>query len=107
MLTRGRFVCHVHCFVHDGAVRSSPCGPHHENFENHLPQPSKSIHYTSYGNTPKLPPQYWVALRLSHQQLHKEIFDVGETQVFQNCNDKIVTTTPRSSTPRDTAITPK
>ena len=29
------------------------------------------------------------------------IFDVGETQVFQNCNDKIVTTTPRSSTPRD------
>ena len=30
----------------------------------------------------------------------KEIFDVGETQVFQNLNDKIVTTTPRSSTPR-------
>ena len=30
----------------------------------------------------------------------KEIFDVGETQVFQNSNDKIVTTTPRSSTPR-------
>ena len=30
----------------------------------------------------------------------KEIFDVGKTQVFQNCNDKIVTTTPRSSTPR-------
>ena len=37
----------------------------------------------------------------------KEIFDVGKTQVFQNCNDKIVTTTPRSSTPRDTATTPK
>ena len=37
----------------------------------------------------------------------KEIFDVGETQVFHNCNDKIVTTTPRSSTPRDTATTPK
>ena len=37
----------------------------------------------------------------------KEIFYVGETQVFQNCNDKIVTTTPRSSTPRDTATTPK
>ena len=36
----------------------------------------------------------------------KEIFDVGETQVYQNCNDKIVTTTPRSSTPRDTATTP-
>ena len=37
----------------------------------------------------------------------KEIFDVGKTQVFQNCNDKIVTTTPRSSTPLDTATTPK
>ena len=37
----------------------------------------------------------------------KEIFHVGKTQVFQNCNDKIVTTTPRSSTPRDTATTPK
>ena len=37
----------------------------------------------------------------------KDIFDVGKTQVFQNCNDKIVTTTPRSSTPRDTATTPK
>ena len=35
----------------------------------------------------------------------KESFDVGETQVFQNGNDKIVTTTPRSSTPRDTATT--
>ena len=33
----------------------------------------------------------------------KEIFDVGLTQVFQNCNDKIVTTTPWSSTPRDNA----
>ena len=37
----------------------------------------------------------------------KEIFDVGETQVFQNYNNKIVTTTPRSSTPWDTATTPK
>ena len=37
----------------------------------------------------------------------KEIFDVGETQVFHNCNDKIVTTTPRSPTPWDTATTPK
>ena len=38
----------------------------------------------------------------------KEIFDVGETktQVFQNRNDKIVTTTPRSSTPRDTSTKP-
>ena len=27
--------------------------------------PSKRIHYTSYGNTPELPPQYWVMSGLS------------------------------------------
>ena len=36
MLVRGHFVCHVHCLVHDGAVRSSLCGPHHENFGRNL-----------------------------------------------------------------------
>ena len=36
MPTRGRFVCHVHCPVHDGAVRSSPSRPHHENFGRNL-----------------------------------------------------------------------
>ena len=36
MLIRGHFVCHVHCLVHDGAVQSSPCGPHHENFGRNL-----------------------------------------------------------------------
>ena len=36
MPTRGLFVCHVHCLVHDGAVRSSPCRPHHENFGRNL-----------------------------------------------------------------------
>ena len=36
MLTRGCFVCHVHCLVHDGVVHSSPCGPHHENFGRNL-----------------------------------------------------------------------
>ena len=36
MLTRGRFVYHVHYLVHDGAGRSSPCGPHHENFGRNL-----------------------------------------------------------------------
>ena len=36
MPTRGRFVCHVHCLVHDGAVRSSPCRPHHKNFRQNL-----------------------------------------------------------------------
>ena len=84
-----------------------PSTHNQETFGNHLPQPSKSIRYTSYGNTPELPPQYWVASRLSHQQLHKRDFRCRQTQVFQNCNDKIVTTTPRSSTPRDTATTPK
>ena len=36
MLTRGCFICHVHSLVHDGAIRSSPCGPHHENFGRNL-----------------------------------------------------------------------
>ena len=36
MPTRGRFVRHVRCLVHDGAVRSSPCRPHHENFGRNL-----------------------------------------------------------------------
>ena len=36
----------------------------------------------------------------------KEIVDVGKTQEFQNYNDKIVTTTPQSSTPRDTSTKP-
>ena len=36
MLVRRHFVCHVHCLVHDGAVHSSPCGPHHENFGQNL-----------------------------------------------------------------------
>ena len=36
MPTRGRFVCHVHSLVHDGVVRLSPCGPHHENFGRNL-----------------------------------------------------------------------
>ena len=84
-----------------------PSTPNQETFGNHVPQPSKSICYTSYGNTPELPPQYWVASRLSHQQLHKRDFRCRGTQVFQNCNDKIVTTTRQSSTPRDTATTPK
>ena len=51
-----------------------PSTHNQETFGNRLPQPSKSILYTSYGNTPELPPQYWVASRLSHQQLHKRDF---------------------------------
>ena len=84
-----------------------PSTHNQETFGNHLPQPSKSIRYTSYGNTPELPPSTgWRRGYLTNNCI-KEIFYVGETQVFQNCNDKIVTTTPRSSTPRDTATTPK
>ena len=45
-----------------------------ETFGNHLPQPSKSIRYKSYGNTPELPSQYCVVSRLSHQQLHNRDF---------------------------------
>ena len=45
--------------------------------------------------------------RRGYLQLHKRDFRCRRTQVFQNCNDKIVTTTPQSSTPRDTATTPK
>ena len=40
-----------------------PSTHNQETFGNRLPQPSKSIRYTSYGNTPELPPQYWVASR--------------------------------------------
>ena len=36
-----------------------PSTHNQETFGNHLPQPSKSIRYTSHGNTPKLA-QYWV-----------------------------------------------
>ena len=83
-----------------------PSTHNQETFGNHLPQPSKSICYTSYGNTPELAPVLGYRGYLTNN-CTKEIFDVGKTQVFQNCNDKIVTTTPRSSTPRDTATTPK
>ena len=58
-----------------------PSTHNQETFGNHLPQPSKSIRYTSYGNTPKLPPQYWVASRLSHQQLHKRDFRCQSTKL--------------------------
>ena len=34
--TRGRFVCRVDSLVHDGAVRLSPCGPHHESDETSI-----------------------------------------------------------------------
>ena len=58
-----------------------PSTHNQETFGNHLPQPSKNIRYTSYGNTPELPPQYWVASRLSHQQLHKRDFWCRQTKL--------------------------
>ena len=36
--------------------RIHPSTHNQETFGNHLPQPSKSIRYTSYGDTPELPP---------------------------------------------------
>ena len=83
-----------------------PSTHNQETFGNRVPQPSKSIRYTSYGNTPELPSTGWRRGYLTNNCI-KEIFDVGKAQVFQNSNDKIVTTTPRSSTPWDTATTPK
>ena len=71
--------------------RSSCIHPSTHNqvtFGNRVPQPSKSIRYTSYGNTPELSPQYWVASRLSHQQLHKEIFNVGELRYSRTATIK-------------------
>ena len=84
-----------------------PSTHNQDTFGNHVPHPPKSIYYTSYGNTPDLPPSTGWHRGYHTNNYIKEIFDVGETQVFQNCNDKIVMTTPQSSTPRDTATTPK
>ena len=84
-----------------------PSTHNQENSGNRVPQPLKSIYYTSYGNTLELPPNTgWRRGYLTNNCI-KEIFDVGETQVFQNYNDKIVMTTPWSSTPHDTITTPK
>ena len=58
-----------------------PSTHNQQTFRNHLPLPSKSIRYTSYGDTPELPPQYWVASRLSHQQLHKRDFRCRRTKL--------------------------
>ena len=105
---RGSIISHPKLTIHTSSC-IHPSTHNQETFGNRVPQPSKSIRYTSYGNTPELPPRYWVALRLSHQQLHKRDFRCRRnySQVFQKCNDKIVMTTPWSSTPQDTATTPK
>src|SRR3954470_6312983 len=70
-----------------------PSTHNQETFGNRLPQPSKSIRYTSYGNTPAL------ASVLGYQGY-----------LTNNCTKEIfyaaMTTTPRSSTPRDTSTKP-
>ena len=66
-----------------------PSTHNQETFGNHLSQPSKNIRYTSYGNTPELPPQYWVASRWSHQQLHKRDFDVGKLRYSRTATIKL------------------
>ena len=55
-----------------------PSTHNQETFGNRLPQPSKSIRYTSYGNTPELPSTGWRRGYLTNNCI-KEIFDVGET----------------------------
>ena len=47
-----------------------------ETFGNRVPQPSKSIRYTSYGNTPELAPVLGYRGYLTNNCI-KEIFDVG------------------------------
>ena len=76
-----------------------PSTHNQETFGNRVPQPSKSIRYTSYGNTPELAPVLGYRGYLTNS-CTKEIFDVGKAQVLQICNEKIVTTTPQSLTPR-------
>ena len=84
-----------------------PSTHNQETLGNHLPQPSKSILIRFMAILPNSRPSTgWRRGYLTNNCI-KEIFDVGKTQVFQNCNDKIVTTTPRSSTPQDTATTPQ
>ena len=56
-----------------------PSTHNQETFGNHVPQPSKSIRYMSYGNTPELLPNTgWRRGYLTNNCI-KEIFDVGET----------------------------
>ena len=54
-----------------------PSTHNQETFGNRVPQPSKSIRYTSYGNTPELPSTGWHRGYLTNNCI-KEIFDVGE-----------------------------
>ena len=61
-------------------IRTSSCihpSTHkQENSGNRVPQPSKSICYTSYGNTPELAPVLGYRGYLTNN-CTKEIFDVG------------------------------
>ena len=96
MPTRGRFVCHVHCLVHDGVVRSSPCRPHHENFGRnfyHMFVPAYSasqilcfvlscgIRVASKSNVDSIPvpkrcshTSMWILILLVHRDCHVNSF---------------------------------
>ena len=95
---RGSIISHPK-LAHPTSSCIHPSTRNQETFGNRIPQPSKSIRYTSYGNTPELAPVLGYRGYLTNN-CTKEIFDVGKAQVFQNYNDKIVMTTPQSSTPR-------
>ena len=57
-----------------------PSTHNQETLRNRVPQPSKSIRYTSYGNTPELSPVLGYRGYLTNNYI-KEIFDVGETNL--------------------------
>ena len=109
MPTQGRFVCHVHCLVHDGAVRSSPCRPHHENFGCNLyhmfvPAYSASqsfvlfwscgIRAASKSNVDSIPflkrcshTSMWTLILLAHRDcfvnpFHRRVFSSGGSDHF-------------------------
>src|SRR4051812_19881192 len=57
-----------------------PSTHNQETFGNRLPQPSKSIRYTSHGNTPRT--RHSTGLSgLSHQQLYKRDFRCRRTKL--------------------------
>ena len=58
-----------------------PSTHNQETFGNHLPQPSKSIHYTSYGNTPELPPSTGWRRGYLTNKLHKRDFRCQRTKL--------------------------
>ena len=66
-----------------------PSTHNQETFGTRLPQPSKSIRYTSYGNTPNSRPSTrWRRGYLTNNCI-KEIFDVGELRYSRTATIKL------------------